>query len=600
MSMTQQEQATNLQENIHREDYDGRFNLQNLNHQTMIFARGRKRESLNGAWQFTPDLFDTGLRANWNVLEKRDSAGHSLPWDYDYQGGERMPVPSCWNLFKPEYCFYEGSAWYCREFDYREATPGERLFLRVGAAHYDAKVFLNQEFLGNHYGGSTPFCVELTGKAQPGRNILQICVNNSRTTDRVPMRNVDWFPYGGIYRDVELIRTPAHFIKECFVYLVPDGTYRQIRAKIIVDDPAARGEITFCIPELALETVQPFRDGCCEFTVEAQPELWSPGHPKLYEVQAAYRDDRISDRVGFRQISVADRTIRCNGEKLFLRGVCVHEDDLQLGKATNEADIRRRFADAKELGCNFLRLTHYPHSELVAELADEAGIMLWEELPVYWAIDFANPSTYRDAENQLQELIRRDRNRCSVIIWSVGNENPDTDARLQFMGDLVKTAKAEDPSRLVSAACLVNPQALRIEDRLAALLDVIGINEYYGWYRRDMGDLIQLGRNSNPDKPVIITETGADALAGYFDSGEEALFSEDFMARVYENQLAILRKIDYIQGMTPWLLYDFRSPRRMNRFQQGFNRKGLIAEDKKTRKKAFYILRDFYKEMSDE
>lgn len=161
-------------------------------------------------------------------------------------------------------------------------------------------------------------------------------------------------------------------------------------------------------------------------------------------------------------------------------------DHPEKGKTTDEEDIRATIRLAKEeLGCNFLRLAHYPHSRLLPRIADEMGILLWEEIPVYWAIAFHDRETYADAENQLSELIRRDRNRASVIIWSGGNENPDTDDRLRFMAGLAQKARSLDDSRLVSAACLVNTAKLKIEDRLAEHLDVIGLNEYYGWYDPD-------------------------------------------------------------------------------------------------------------------
>lgn len=596
--MNKPTKAENQIDHIHCENYEERYNLQNFNHQTMIFTDNRVKESLNGIWHFTIDPYDTGVRSNWNILEPKDAAGRRLPWDYDYDGGDEIQIPACWNLFKPEYYYYEGSAWYAREFSYFPDAPDEKVILRVGAANYDTKVFLNEEYLGNHYGGSTPFYVELTGKLKK-ENVLQFCVNNTRILDRVPMRNTDWFNYGGIYRDVELYRLPADFIKDFAIYLVPDDQYRRIQVRVRVDKTDATGEIKVEIPELKIKKAGQLEKGECLLTIEAQPELWTPENPRLYEVQVSYKNDRIKDRVGFRQIKVEGTNILLNGKKIFLRGICAHEDDVELGKCSNEADIRRRFADAKELGCNFMRLAHYPHTELAAKIADEVGMLLWEEIPVYWAIDFSNPATYRDAENQLLELIKRDQNRASVIIWSVGNENADSDERLLFMSRLAKTAKEQDPTRLVSAACLVNHVKHKIEDRLTDYLDVIGINEYYGWYNPDFEELEILGKNSNPAKPVIITETGADALAGYHNSKSE-LFSEEYMAEVYRKQIAILRKLEYVKGITPWILYDFRASRRYNRFQKGYNRKGLIAADKKTRKLAFYVLQKFYREKAEE
>jgi beta-glucuronidase len=305
----------------------------------------------------------------------------------------------------------------------------------------------------------------------------------------------------------------------------------------------------------------------------------------------------LHDRVGFREIRREGRSILLNGRPLWLRGVCVHEDDVVLGRASTEADVRRRFRHARALGCNALRLAHYPHHERVAQIADEEGMLLWEEIPVYWAIDFGNPLTYADAANQLAEMIRRDRNRASVILWGVGNENADTDARYAFMSRLAAAARAADPTRLVGAACLINRETFRIEDRLAEHLDVIGLNEYFGWYEPGMDGLERLMRNSTPDRPVVISETGADALAGH-RGGERELFTEDCQAAIFRDQIAVVRDVDWICGFFPWLLYDFRSPRRQTRFQQGMNRKGLIAEDKATRKLAFEVIRRFYEERS--
>lgn len=595
--MSTQEHAENLIEHIHSEAYGARYNLQNLNHATMLNVAGRAREQLNGRWFFTVDPYDTGLRVGWHLPPETDAQGNRLPWDYDPDDGETVQVPSCWNMRRPEYFYYEGSAWYAREFTYLPERQDERVFLRIGAANYDTMVFLNHQYLGNHYGGSTPFFVELTSQLQQ-KNLMQVCVNNDRTLDRVPCRNTDWFNYGGIYRDIELIRVPSAFIQTFQVYLVPNNAYNQIAVTVAVSDVTAQDHVEVSIPELGITHTLALKDGKVTAIISATPELWSPENPKRYRIEARFRQDMVSDMIGFRQITVEGTTILLNGKSVFLRGICVHEDDAETGKTSSREDVLRRFQHAKELGCNFLRLAHYPHHELSAEIADEVGLMLWEEVPVYWAIDFPNPATYKDAENQLLELITRDFNRASVIIWSVGNENADTDARLAFMSGLAKAAKAYDPSRLVSAACLVNHQKIKIEDRLAEFLDVIGLNEYYGWYNPNYDELVQLGRNSNPDKPVIITETGADARSGEHGSRSDK-FTEEYMEEVYRRQISVIRTLDYIKGISPWILYDFRASRRFNRYQQGFNRKGLIAADKQTKKLAFYVLQQFYREKAN-
>jgi beta-glucuronidase len=587
------EVAVDIHAFLHDEGYARRYDPQNLNHTGMIFTGGRVPESLNGLWRVCLDPFDTGLRQNWPALEPLPPEARSLPCDFDPAGGDPVPVPSSLNLVRPEWFLYEGGAWFTREFAYRPRVVAERVFLRVGATNYDGKVFLNGEFLGNHVGGSTPFFVELTGRLG-AENRLQLFVDNGRKADRVPMYHIDWFNYGGIHRDVELLRLPPVYIKDLFVRLVPGSGRRKLVASVRLSDPVAT-TAHLSIPGLGIREAILIEAGRGEVELPAEPICWSPERPQLYDVTLETAADRVSDRVGFREIAVRGTELLLNGEPVFLRGICLHEEDGRTGRVTSRDQIARELAHARELGCNFLRLAHYPHHEWMAQMADEAGMMLWAEIPVYWAIDFDNPATLRDAANQLSELILRDRNRASIMVWGVGNENADTDPRLAFMTSLVRTARLLDGTRLVSAACLVDKREMRIRDRLAAVLDVIGINEYYGWYDPDFADLAALGRNASPGKPVIVTETGGDALAGWHGA-ETTLTTEEHQAWIYRHQIATLREIPYVRGMTPWLLYDFRSLRRQNACQRGYNLKGLIASDKQTKKAAFAVLQAFYRE----
>ena len=183
-----------------------------------------------------------------------------------------------------------------------------------------------------------------------------------------------------------------------------------------------------------------------------------------------------------------------------------------------------------------------------------------------------------------------------MIIWSVGNENADTDSRLLFMKELAGYAHTEDPSRLVSAACLVNARENRIDDRLAEYLDIIGINEYCGWYTPDFRMLPELMENSRPEKPVVISEFGADAMRGNTGS-PDLKGTEEYQAAVYEKQMETLLKTDYIRGMSPWILYDFRCPRRTSSIQRYYNRKGLLDETRTYRKPAFFVLQKYYRSL---
>lgn len=587
---------------IHLENYTDQYESIQATYKDAVFTDGRNKESLNGVWQYAVDQYDTCLRQKWYNERYFDEQGFSLPVDYSFDHWPEMELPKCWNVFDKEYHIYDGSMVFTKKFSYAKKLEKERVVLRIGAANYICRVFINGEYVGMHRGSSTPAFFEITNCLKDMNRII-IAVDSTRRPEQVPTENTDWFNYGGIYRDIELIRVPGLFIKDFRIGLVRDGSYKNIEAKVVVSDESYSGEAIISIPELNVTEAIKIENGAGSHVITVSDdaeneagglELWSPENPKLYDVNVKLESDEVNDRVGFREIRVEGREIILNGKPMFLRGISCHEDSVPNGKALSTEERIENIKIAKELGCNFMRIAHYPHHEEMGKLADELGMMLWSEIPVYWAIRFERDKTYDDAHNQLMELISRDYNRASVIIWSVGNENADTDERLSFMKRLADTAHSEDNTRLVSAACLVDSEKNVIADRLAESLDVIGINEYCGWYTPDFEKLPQLLNNSNPDKPVIITEFGADALPGHHGTVDDK-GCEECQADVYRKQVDVLSKIPYIKGMTPWILYDFRCPRRTHFLQKYYNRKGLLSADKTYRKQAFYVLQEFYK-----
>ena len=404
-----------------------------------------------------------------------------------------MQLPCSWNTIDPMYLLYEGSMVFTRKFSYI-AEREETVFLKVGAANYLCRVFLNGKYVGMHRGGSTPAFWNITEYLK-AENRIVLAVDGTRRPEQVPTENTDWFNYCGVYRDIALIRVPKCHIKTFKIALVPDGTFGHVMAKVTLSEKiTAKAELV--IEELGVSRKIQLENGAGEVVFDAKPELWTPEKPKLYDVKVTCGTDTVSDRVGFREIRVNGRDILLNGEPVFLRGISCHEDSVENGKGLTREERIENIRIAKELGCNFMRLAHYPHNEEMAKLADELGLLLWEEIPVYWAIRFEREKTYEDAQNQLRELINRDWNRASVIIWSVGNENADTDERLKFMSVLAECAHREDETRMVSAACLVNAAKNKIEDRLMEYLDIIGINEYCGWYTPDFAMLPALMENS--------------------------------------------------------------------------------------------------------
>ena len=591
----------NFTPGIHNYDYEKEYFQPRLNAENLVNVSGRKLESLNGKWRFCADLYDTCRRQGWFRQESINAEGREVPLDFDWESHEEIDVPSSWNLIKPQLYYFEGFGVYTRTFKYSPQEKGKRLLLHFEGAAYSATIFLNGKIIGTHDGASTPFNTDITDIVKPDNRII-VSVDARRSPFRVPMHNTDWFNYGGIYRDVCLVRLPPVYIKDWFVRLDPKNTSTILADVYITDDAKTCGKVFIEINELGIKQEIQIEDGRGEIKINAPLELWGPENPKLYEIKFSYNSsscaDSIKDKIGFRTITTNGQDILLNSRKIFLKGVSVHEDHFTLGKTTSEEIISQTIRDLKEMNGNYLRLAHYPHDPRFARIADEEGVLLWEEIPVYWAIAFDNQETYDDAENQLSELILRDRNRASVIIWSIGNENADTDSRLSFMSSLARKARELDPSRLVSAACLVKHEKLLIEDRLAEHLDVIGINEYYGWYDPDFDKLQKLLENSNPAKPVLICEFGGDARLGYHGT-ETELWTEDKQKRIYEQQIETFKKCPYIAGTTPWILYDFRCPRRFNRYQEGFNRKGLIDADRITRKPSFYVMQEFYKTVNN-
>ena len=589
------ENDTKYMSDIHLGEYLEPYMGKQTGADALVFSVGRKRESLNGIWHYAVDQYDTCLRQRWFEEKYIDENGFTLPVDFSFDEWPQIKLPCNWNTVSERYLLYEGSMVFTRKFRcYREEK--ERVILRIGAANYQCTVFMNGIYMGMHRGGSTPFCFDITDSLKEDEdNRILLVADSTRRENQVPEKNTDWFNYGGVYRDIELLYVPQVYIRDFQISLVPDGTYGAIQIRLVLSEKVtAKAEVR--IEELGIRQEVDITAGEGVSMIAASPELWSPENPKLYEVEACCGEDRVSDLMGFREIKVENGEILLNGTPLFMRGVSCHEDSVENGRALTEKEMTETLLLAKKLGCNFMRLAHYPHNEKMARLADEMGILLWEEVPVYWAIRFESEDTYEDAQNQLRELMKRDFNRASVIIWSVGNENADTDSRLTFMSRLAECAHKEGGNRLVSAACLVNGEKNMIEDRLEEYLDVIGVNEYCGWYTPDFERLPNLLAGSHPAKPVIITEFGADALPGHhgthMDKG-----TEECQAYVYERQLEELQKIDYVKGMTPWILYDFRCPRRTSVLQNYYNRKGLLAEDKKHEKMAFAVLRNFYAKM---
>lgn len=508
-------------------------------------------------------------------------------------------MPGAWNAAAPELRYYDGLIWFQRKFN-AQALGGKRAFLRFEAVNYRAYVYLNGKEVGRHEGGFTPFVLEVTGLLRAGDNRLVVGVDSTHDAQSIPTSITDWDLYGGITRKVALITTPATFIDDAMVQLRPDG---RIAGEVRLQGPqAANQEVSVAIGALATVRATTDANGRATFELAAPKglERWSPEKPTLYDVRFSAAGDALRDRVGFRTIAVKGNQILLNGKPIWLRGISLHEEEFgpNPGRNMTETASRALLHEIKHgLGANYVRLSHYPHSETTVRLADEMGLLVWSEIPVYWTVDWDNPAVLRKALAMQAETIYRDRNRASVIMWSVGNETPVADARTRFHSAMADNVRQLDPSRLVSAALLVkhDGDALAIDDPLAGKLDVLAVNIYAGWYGSDTLDAVAKLKWKVPaDRPLILSEFGADALAGYRNDGMKK-FTEEYQAEYYRQTLAMADQIPTLRGMSPWILKDFRSPRREHPvFQNGWNRKGIVSETG-VRKQAFGVLADYYR-----
>jgi beta-glucuronidase len=566
---------------------------------------GRHTIDLNGRWQTIIDPYETGYydyryqpSTDGYFKNKKPTSPSDLV-EYDFDTSAQLNVPGDWNSQDQKLLFYEGTIWYKKSFDYQKKEH-TRLFVYFGAANYLADVYLNGQKLGRHEGGFTPFNFEITSLVREKDNFLVVKVDNKRRRDAVPTLNTDWWNYGGLTRDVSLVEVPDTFIQDYFLQL-KKGSLEEVSGWVKIAGAPASKTITIEIPEANVkESVATDARGYAPISFKARLNLWSPVNPKLYQVKIATDSDTVNDRIGFRSIETKGGDILLNGKSIFLRGIAIHEESpLRGGRAFSEDDARQLLTWARELNCNFVRLAHYPHNEHMTRLADEMGIMVWSEIPVYWTILWDNPETFENARNQLSESITRDKNRASIILWSVANETPVGEARLKFLKGLIDQARMMDPTRLLTAANerhYADPNTQMVDDPLGDYLDVLGCNEYVGWYDGVPEKADGLTWKIAQNKPLIISEFGGGALYGNHGD-KSARFTEEYQKDLYDHQLAMLKKIPSLRGMSPWILADFRSPRRpLPGIQDFYNRKGLIS-NRGERKQAFYVLQNFYREL---
>ena len=563
--------------------------------------------SLNGAWNYIVDVQEEGYydyRMNptpWGFFRNAKPQKPEDLIEYDFDKSPTMQIPGDWNTQDERLFFYEGTVWFKKNFNVKTddgfIEGRNKALLYFGAVNYDCRVWVNGKEAGHHVGGFTPFNYDVTEMLKEGENTVIVKVDNKRHAEDVPTLIFDWWNYGGITRDVKLVKVTPVYIEDYNVQMVSlEG--RRLAFSARLSKAEAGHTITIDIPELKLKkAVTTDADGKVQMFAKFKPQLWSPENPKLYQVNISLDNaTTITDEIGFRTIETRDKQILLNGQPIFLKGISIHDEKPNGGgRANSTEDARQLLTWAKELGCNFVRLAHYPHHEYMVREAERMGILVWSEIPVYWTIAWKNPATFANAKQQLTDMISRDHNRANIIIWSIANETPHSAERDDFLGRLAQYARTQDSTRLISMAMEVTGAANyvnRLNDNMNKYVDVVSFNQYIGWYR-DVNDAPKMTWEIPYNKPVIISEFGGGAKSGYHGAKNQR-WTEEFQENLYRENIAMIEKIDGLSGTTPWILKDFRSPRRvLPGIQDFYNRKGLVS-DKGTKKKAFFVLKQWY------
>ena len=543
-------------------------------HRLFETHRTRRHFYLDGKWQFITDPHDVGKKEEWFK---------------DFPAEARSCfVPSCWNNELGLY-HYEGAAWYGTVFH----TESRNLRLVCHAVNTEADVYLDGRHLGYHYGGFVPFGFTVTG-LEPGEHAVTIRVDNTHNnTDTIPLARVDWFHYGGIIRSVEVMELGDLWLSECrldYAFTGEDRVKLTVRTAVanLTDQP--RNAVCAVYLDGCEAACLPILCAPGENALETEPIVlenvmrWSPENPRLYAVRLAIDGDDLIDRIGFREIGTEKGKILLNGRPLFLKGINRHEDHPDWGFAFPAKLMQKDIEIIRQMGCNTIRCSHYPNSELFLDLCDEYGMLLWEEIPMWGFPEdvLQNPLVLERGLAFHRAMVARDRHHPSIIFWGLHNEiDTACEAGYRVTEAFATAVRALDGSRLITYASDHD-----LEDRCYALADVVCINRYFGWYQETYLhwpthlEMIKekLSREGLADHPLLISEFGAAGIKG--DTGfESRKWSEQYQLELLEYVIDLFTRDTDVAGFYIWQYCDVRSAKEhdYNR-ARSFNNKGLVDE----------------------
>ncbi|MEX2717315.1 MAG: glycoside hydrolase family 2 protein [Candidatus Sigynarchaeum springense] len=575
-----------------------------------------ERIRLSGpSWWLAPDPQNAGEK-----IEK----WYSREWFGTHEMGlVKVAVPSSWQTLKPLER-YEGVCWYFTRIQrmiFEKVLPTtDHVSLRFNGANYLCRVWLNGMEIGTHEGGFTTFAFHLSRstiqqvlEAGDGDAILAVRVDNTRRHDQLPEFASDWFQWGGIYRDVFIDVLPCSRVERCLIAPAlsfhRDGRLESAAIKMTIRASAglafgwrvispdgtnvATGEMVMPASEPGTDNTVPALVVRRFTAVIPGAKLWSPETPFLYTLELFNANGEVlyASRFGLREVKASGTDIILNGKKILLKGSSLHEEKYPLGREYPRSERFKDVAAMKALGFNFLRTAHYSHDESLVEAADELGMLVGEEIPVYWNVDFKNPKVLRLASRMMRDLIYRDFNHPSVIWWSAGNEVPVSRRDCyQFMATIMRLAKRLDPTRF----SVFVTKAL-VHDPARSQSDLLLLNSYFGWYylsERMFGFVCDIVHGTSPKKPFLMSEFGANAEWGFGRREPLDVKSSEWkQASIASHAIKTFNARPYMCGWVIWIYRDFKSHMRLGPHEQGYNRKGLVDEHDRKKLLALWMPR---------
>jgi beta-glucuronidase len=548
------------------------------------------------------------------------------PWHICFNGKKQkrpIIVPASWNEIFPDKRDFLGPAVYAVKFKVPAEWGSSGLFIRFGSVNYTARVRVNDRNICSHEGGSLPFEAAIPAGILRPINTLEVAVDGMLAPDRVPPGNVpynekdafantqypatsfDFFPYCGIHRKVFLCSRPDRAIDDITVKTSIAG--RDGIVNVNIQTSFSGGATASFVLEgfgAAINVSVPVKHCGAAASIRVKnAKFWSPGKPRLYSLIAKLDSygrpvDEYKLPVGIRTVAIKGSRLLINNRRVFLKGFGRHEDYPGTGRGFCSAWNKIDFKLLKWTGANSFRTSHYPYDEEQMEMADREGIMVIGETPAVGMFFDSNGLKKREelCRRYVRELIARDKNNPSVIMWSLANEphskRPGAEMFFKSLGEL---ARSLDNTRPITIASY-----LGCGEEAFKYLDVVCVNRYLGWYseqgRLDLA-IPKLSKDLDAiykkfKKPVILTEFGADALPGRRSSNPE-MFTEDYQAAMIKGYLDVAAKKDFIAGAHVWNLCDFKTGQGIHR-PGGMNWKGVFTREREP-KLAAHLLRSLWR-----